>query len=219
MRIGVPAESRDGEYRVAATPETIKKLITAGHTVVVQNGAGVRASIPDADLIAAGATVAPDAEAVYASADLILRVRAPQDAELGWLEPRHILIGMLNRFDAAGLAALAARGVSAFALEAAPRISRAQSLDVLSSQANVAGYKAVLLAANAYGRLMPMLMTAAGTIKAARVVVMGVGVAGLQAIATAKRRGGGNRRAPRDQGAGGIPGRKIHRSAADRCRA
>ena len=189
MRIGVPAESRDGEYRVAATPETIKKLITAGHTVVVQSGAGVRASIPDADLIAAGATVAPDAQTVYASADLILRVRAPQDAELGWLEPRHILIGMLNRFDAAGLAALAARGVSAFALEAAPRISRAQSLDVLSSQANVAGYKAVLLAANAYGRLMPMLMTAGGTIKAARVVVMGVGVAGLQAIATAKRLG------------------------------
>jgi NAD(P) transhydrogenase subunit alpha len=189
MRIGVPAESRDGECRVAATPETIKKLVAAGHSVVIQSGAGLRASIPDADLQAAGASVVADAAAVHAGAELILRVRAPQPAEAALLESRHIVVGMLNRFDAAGLEAIAARGAMAFALEAAPRISRAQSLDVLSSQANLAGYKAVLLAANHYGRLMPMLMTAAGTVKAARVVVMGVGVAGLQAIATAKRLG------------------------------
>ncbi len=189
MRIGIPAESRDGEHRVAATPETIKKLVAAGHSVVIQAGAGLRASIPDADLQTAGASLAADAAAVHAAADLILRVRAPQQAETALLESRHIVVGMLNRFDTASLEALAARGATAFALEAAPRISRAQSLDVLSSQANLAGYKAVLLAANHYGRLMPMLMTAAGTVKAARVVVMGVGVAGLQAIATAKRLG------------------------------
>ncbi len=189
MRIGIPAESRDGEHRVAATPESIKKLVAAGHSVVIQAGAGLRASIPDADLQTAGASLAADAAAVHAAADLILRVRAPQQAETALLESRHIVVGMLNRFDTASLEALAARGATAFALEAAPRISRAQSLDVLSSQANLAGYKAVLLAANHYGRLMPMLMTAAGTVKAARVVVMGVGVAGLQAIATAKRLG------------------------------
>ncbi len=189
MRIGIPAESRDGEHRVAATPETIKKLVAAGHSVVIQAGAGLRASIPEADLQTAGASLAADAAAVHAAADLILRVRAPQQAETALLESRHIVVGMLNRFDTASLEALAARGATAFALEAAPRISRAQSLDVLSSQANLAGYKAVLLAANHYGRLMPMLMTAAGTVKAARVVVMGVGVAGLQAIATAKRLG------------------------------
>jgi NAD(P) transhydrogenase subunit alpha len=189
MRIGVPAETRDGEHRVAATPETIRKFIAAGHSVAVQAGAGLRASITDADYQAAGASVLDGSAAVHAAAELILRVRAPQADERTQLEPRHVVIGMLNRFDAEGLAALASRGATGFALEAAPRISRAQSLDVLSSQANLAGYKAVLLAANHYGRLMPMLMTAAGTVKAARVVVMGVGVAGLQAIATAKRLG------------------------------
>jgi len=189
MRIGVPAETRVGEKRVAATPETVKKLVAAKHALWVQAGAGAGASIPDADFSAAGASIAPDAAAVYGAAEVILKVRAPQTEELALLKRDQVLIGMLNRFDTAGMDALARTGAAAFALEAAPRISRAQSLDVLSSQANIAGYKAVLLAANHYPRLFPMMMTAAGTVKAARVVVMGVGVAGLQAIATAKRLG------------------------------
>src|SRR5204862_1739505 len=126
---------------------------------------------------------------LYAQSDILLKVRAPDSSELPLLKAGQVVVGMLNPFDREGLAQLAARGVTAFALEAAPRITRAQSLDVLSSQANIAGYKAVLLAANVYQRFMPMLMTAAGTVKAARVVVLGVGVAGLQAIATAKRLG------------------------------
>jgi NAD(P) transhydrogenase subunit alpha len=188
MQIGVPAETRPGETRVAATPETVKKMIAAGHAVLVQSGAGAAASMPDGDYAAAGATLVPSA-AEACAAELVLKVRAPQAAELPLLKPGQVLAGMLNRFDAEGLAALAARGVTAFALEAAPRITRAQSMDVLSSQANIAGYKAVITAAGHYGKLLPMMMTAAGTIKAARVVVMGVGVAGLQAIATAKRLG------------------------------
>jgi len=189
MRIGVPAETRPGEKRVAATPETVKRLVAAKHEVSVQAGAGAGARIPDGEFTAAGAAIVPDAASLYASAQVIFKVRAPQADELPLLRPEHVLIGMLNRFDTAGMEALARTGVLGFALEAAPRISRAQSLDVLSSQANVAGYKAVLLAANEYRKLFPMLMTAAGTVKAARVVVMGVGVAGLQAIATAKRLG------------------------------
>jgi H+-translocating NAD(P) transhydrogenase subunit alpha len=189
MRIGIPAELRAGEKRVAATPETVKKLVSAKHELVVQAGAGAGASIPDAAFAEAGARIVPDAAALYAASDLVFKVRSPLPEELPLLGPGHVLAGMLNRFDTAGLEALARTGATGFALEAAPRISRAQSLDVLSSQANVAGYKAVLLAAAHYGRLMPMLMTAAGTVKAARVVVMGVGVAGLQAIATAKRLG------------------------------
>jgi NAD(P) transhydrogenase subunit alpha len=186
MRIGVPAESRPGETRVAATPETVKKL-AARHKVVVQAGAGLAAAVTDEAYAAAGARIAGAQEAF--GADLVLKVRSPDATELGWMKPGAALVGMLDPFDADNLAALAAHGLSAFALEAAPRISRAQSLDVLSSQANIAGYKAIILAANAYGRFMPMLMTAAGTVKAARVLVMGVGVAGLQAIATAKRLG------------------------------
>ena len=188
MQIGIPAETRSGETRVAATPETVKKLLAAGHAVLVQSGAGVAASMPDGDYAAVGAKIVTSAAEAFA-AELVLKVRSPQDNELPQLKSGQVLVGMLNRFDAAGLAALAARGVTAFALEAAPRISRAQSMDVLSSQANIGGYKAVITAAGHYGKLMPMLMTAAGTIKAARVVVMGVGVAGLQAIATAKRLG------------------------------
>jgi NAD(P) transhydrogenase subunit alpha len=186
MRIGVPAESRPGETRVAATPETVKKL-AARHEVVVQAGAGLAAAVTDEAYAAAGARNAGAQEAF--GADLVLKVRSPDATELGWMKPGAALVGMLDPFDADNLAALARHGLSAFALEAAPRISRAQSLDVLSSQANIAGYKAIILAANAYGRFMPMLMTAAGTVKAARVLVMGVGVAGLQAIATAKRLG------------------------------
>jgi H+-translocating NAD(P) transhydrogenase subunit alpha len=186
MRIGVPAESRPGETRVAATPETVKKLAKL-HEIIVQSGAGLHASATDDAYVAAGARIGSAAEAL--GADLVLKVRSPGPEELALMKSGAALVGMLDPFDAEGLGALARHGVSAFALEAAPRISRAQSLDVLSSQANIAGYKAVMMAANAYQRFMPMLMTAAGTVKAARVLIMGVGVAGLQAIATAKRLG------------------------------
>ena len=187
MRIGIPAETRLGETRVAATPETVKKLVTAKHEVVVESGAGVRSSVTDEAYAAAGAQIGSAADAF--GADMVLKVRAPNPEELGLLRPGTVVIGMLNPFDTENTAVMASRGLSAFALEAAPRITRAQSMDVLSSQANIAGYKAVMLAANTYQRFMPMLMTAAGTVKAARVLIMGVGVAGLQAIATAKRLG------------------------------
>ncbi|HEY1043110.1 MAG TPA: Re/Si-specific NAD(P)(+) transhydrogenase subunit alpha [Telluria sp.] len=186
MKIGIPAETRPGETRVAATPETVKKL-AAGHQVVVQAGAGVMASVPDEAYVAAGATIGSAADAF--GADLVLKVRAPDDAERALMRSGAVLVGMLNPFDADNTEAMAKAGLLAFALEAVPRITRAQSMDVLSSQANIAGYKAVMMAANTYQRFMPMLMTAAGTVKAARVLIMGVGVAGLQAIATAKRLG------------------------------
>ncbi len=189
MEIGIPAETRAGETRVAATPETVKKLIAAKHVIRVQSGAGVAASIPDSEFTAAGATIVATAAEVYQQSALVLKVRGPQADEITQLKSGQVLIGILNRFDVAGLEALAKQGVTGFALEAAPRITRAQSMDVLSSQANIGGYKAVVMAADHYGRMFPMMMTAAGTIKAARVVVMGVGVAGLQAIATAKRLG------------------------------
>ena len=190
MRIGIPAEVRSGETRVAATPETVTKLTQAGlHTVLVQAGAGLAAAITDADFASAGATIAPDAPTVYGQSDIILKVRGPEASELSMLRPGVVLVGMLNPHDAAGLETLAAAGTIAFALEAIPRITRGQAMDVLSSQANIAGYKAVLLAANEYGRFMPMMMTAAGTVKAARILILGAGVAGLQAIATAKRLG------------------------------
>ena len=187
MRIGIPAETRQGETRVAATPETVKKLVAAKHQVIVQSGAGVAASIPDEAFSAVGAQIGSAADAF--GCEMVLKVRTPSAEERGLMKSGTVLIGMLNPFDAEGLNALASSGLSAFALEAAPRITRAQSMDVLSSQANIAGYKAVLMAANTYQRFMPMLMTAAGTVKAARVLIMGVGVAGLQAIATAKRLG------------------------------
>jgi NAD(P) transhydrogenase subunit alpha len=187
MLIGVPAETMAGETRVAVTPETAKKLVAQGHVVRVQSDAGVAASVTDAAYTAVGAEVTDAAGAL--GADLVLKVRTPSDAELAQMKPGATLVGMLNPFDAQGLQKLATAGVTAFALEAAPRTTRAQSMDVLSSQANIAGYKAVMLAANHYQRFFPMLMTAAGTVKAARVVILGVGVAGLQAIATAKRLG------------------------------
>ena len=186
MRIGIPAETRAGETRVAATPETVKKL-AAKHQVVVQSGAGVTASVIDEAYVAAGATIGSAADAF--GCDVVLKVRAPSADERALMKQGAVLIGMLNPFDGENIAAMAASGLSAFALEAVPRITRAQSMDVLSSQANIAGYKAVMVAANTYQRFMPMLMTAAGTVKAARVLIMGVGVAGLQAIATAKRLG------------------------------
>lgn len=187
MRIGVPAETLPGEARVAATAETVKKLVAQGHGVVVQSGAGIAAGIPDADFQAAGAEIG-DAAAAF-GAEIVLKVRRPQDQELALMKSGSTVVGMLEPFNAAGLQSLAAAGLTSFALEAAPRTTRAQSLDVLSSQANIAGYKAVIVAADHYPRFMPMLMTAAGTVKAARVVVLGAGVAGLQAIATAKRLG------------------------------
>jgi NAD(P) transhydrogenase subunit alpha len=187
MLIGVPAETLAGETRVAVTPETVKKLVASGHAVRVQAGAGTAASVTDAAYQAAGAEITDQAGAF--SADMVLKVRTPTDAEAALLKSGAVVIGMLNPFDAAGLQRLAAAGVTGFALEAAPRTTRAQSMDVLSSQANIAGYKAVMIAADKYQRFFPMLMTAAGTVKAARVVILGVGVAGLQAIATAKRLG------------------------------
>ena len=187
MRIGVPLEHKSGEFRVAATPETVKKYISAGHEVLVESNAGVAASVPDASYQAVGATIGTSAD-VFAC-DMILKVRAPSDNELSQIKAGTVLIGMLDPFDNAMIAAMAAKGITAFALEAAPRTTRAQSMDVLSSQANIAGYKAVMVASNAYQRFMPMLMTAAGTVKAARILILGAGVAGLQAIATAKRLG------------------------------
>ena len=187
MHIGVPAETVAGETRVAATPETVKKIMAQGHTVAVQSGAGVAASVTDAAYEAAGAQITDAAGAL--GAELVLKVRAPSAAELSHMKTGSALVGMLNPFDADGLQRIAAAGVTSFALEAAPRTTRAQSMDVLSSQANIAGYKAVMMAADKYQRFFPMLMTAAGTVKAARVVILGVGVAGLQAIATAKRLG------------------------------
>ncbi|MEZ2295350.1 Re/Si-specific NAD(P)(+) transhydrogenase subunit alpha [Variovorax sp. RCC_210] len=187
MLIGVPAETLAGETRVAVTPETVKKLVASGHAIRVQAGAGIAASVTDAAYQAAGAEITDQVGAF--SADMVLKVRTPTDAETALLKSGAVVIGMLNPFDAGGLQRLASAGVVAFALEAAPRTTRAQSMDVLSSQANIAGYKAVMIAADKYQRFFPMLMTAAGTVKAARVVILGVGVAGLQAIATAKRLG------------------------------
>jgi len=187
MLIGVPAETTAGETRVAVTPETVKKLVATGHAVRVQSGAGIAASVTDAAYQAAGAEIV-DATGAF-GADMVLKVRTPSEPETALMKPGTVVIGMLNPFDAAGLQRLAGAGLTAFALEAAPRTTRAQSMDVLSSQANIAGYKAVMIAADKYQRFFPMLMTAAGTVKAARVVILGVGVAGLQAIATAKRLG------------------------------
>jgi NAD(P) transhydrogenase subunit alpha len=187
MLIGVPLETVAGETRVAVTPETAKKLKAQGHTLRIQSGAGVAASATDEAYIAAGAEITDQAGAL--GADLVLKVRAPLDSELSLMKTGANLVGMLNPFDAPGLQRLAGAGLTSFALEAAPRTTRAQSMDVLSSQANIAGYKAVMIAADKYQRFFPMLMTAAGTVKAARVVILGVGVAGLQAIATAKRLG------------------------------
>ena len=187
MRIGVPAETRSGETRVAVTPETAKKLKAQGHTLLIQSGAGVAASVTDEAYHAVGAEITDAAGAL--ACDMVLKVSAPSADELKHMKSGAALVGMLNPFDAEGLTRLAGAGLTSFALEAAPRTTRAQSMDVLSSQANIAGYKAVMVAADKYQRFFPMLMTAAGTVKAARVVILGVGVAGLQAIATAKRLG------------------------------
>jgi NAD(P) transhydrogenase subunit alpha len=190
MNLAVIKERRAGEARVAATPETVRKLKGLGLTVIVESGAGEGARISDSDYSAAGAEVASDAAAALQNAQIVLKVRAPDLAEVEALPRGGVLIGLLSPYAEKEIAAaLAARRVDAFAMEFLPRISRAQSMDVLSSQANLAGYKAVIDAAAHFGRAMPMMMTAAGTIAPARVFIMGVGVAGLQAIATARRLG------------------------------
>ncbi len=190
MKIAIPRETAAGETRVAATPESVKKFKGLGLDLVVESGAGDGARIADADYVAAGAAIAPDAKAAVADADIILKVRSPSAAETAMLKKGAVIAALLAPYtEKPAIATLAGQGVTAFAMEFLPRISRAQSMDVLSSQANLAGYKAVIDAAAHFGRAMPMMMTAAGTIAPARVLVMGVGVAGLQAIATAKRLG------------------------------
>jgi NAD(P) transhydrogenase subunit alpha len=188
--IAVTKERRAGETRVAAVPETVKKLIGAGFSVVVESGAGVSAAYPDADYAAAGATIAKTAKDAIGKADILFKVRPPEAEEIKALQKGVIVVATLNPYmERATLDALAKQGATAFAMEFVPRITRAQVMDVLSSQANLAGYRAVIEAAEAYGKALPMMMTAAGTIAAAKVFVMGVGVAGLQAIATARRLG------------------------------
>ncbi|MFN3859716.1 MAG: Re/Si-specific NAD(P)(+) transhydrogenase subunit alpha [Caulobacter sp.] len=188
--IAVTRERRAGETRVAATPETVKKLIAAGAQVVVEAGAGAGASIPDAEFAAAGATVEAALKGALAKADVLFKVRAPEAEEIAGLKSGAVVAATLNPHqDRATLEALAKAGATAFAMEFVPRITRAQVMDVLSSQANLAGYRAVIEAAETFGKALPMMMTAAGTVAAAKVFVMGVGVAGLQAIATARRLG------------------------------
>jgi NAD(P) transhydrogenase subunit alpha len=189
MRIGVPKETAAGEHRVALVPEVISKLTAKGLDVVVQAGAGAQALLPDASFTEAGARVVADAAEVWGS-DLVVVIAPPDASQIQSLAPGSVLVGFLAPLSSpATTRALADAKVTAFAMEAIPRISRAQSMDALSSQSNVAGYKAALLGAEQIGRFFPMLMTAAGTIPPAKVLVLGVGVAGLQAIATAKRLG------------------------------
>jgi len=195
MKIAVPKERRPGEKRVAATPETVKKLVALGVQVTVETGAGIAAAIPDDDYKAAGASIGADARATYADADVVFKVQRPMSAaegndEVGLIRRGAALVAILSPYsDRQGVEAYAANGIDAFAMEFMPRITRAQSMDVLSSQANLAGYRAVIDAAAEFGRAFPMMMTAAGTVAPARVMIMGVGVAGLQAIATARRLG------------------------------
>lgn len=189
MQIAIPAERVARETRVAATPETVKKLVSAGHKISVESGAGKHSAVLDAAYRDAGATITPDAASTYAGAELVLKVRSPSADEIGLIPEGAAVIALCDPYRNTLLADYAARKLNVFAMELVPRTTRAQSMDVLSSQANIAGYKAVLLATEFYPRFMPMLMTAAGTVKPARVLVMGAGVAGLQAIATAKRLG------------------------------
>jgi NAD(P) transhydrogenase subunit alpha len=188
MRIAVAREVDSSEPRVAATPDTIKKFKTLGADVAVEPGAGIKSGIPDAEFTAAGATISADA---VKDADVVLKVRRPTDAELATYKKGAVVLAIMDPYgNDTALAAMAKAGIVAFAMELMPRITRAQSMDVLSSQANLAGYRAVIDASSEYGRALPMMMTAAGTVPAAKIFVMGVGVAGLQAIATARRLGG-----------------------------
>lgn len=190
MRIAVLRETLDNEPRVAITPETIKKYIALGADIVIEKDAGTLAGIPDADYKQAGASIAATAEKTTADADIILKVRRPNDNEIKNLKKGALVIGILDPYgNEKTLQTLADAEITSFAMEFMPRITRAQVMDVLSSQANLAGYRAVIDAAAEYGRAFPMMMTAAGTVPAARVFIMGAGVAGLQAIATARRLG------------------------------
>ena len=187
MKIAVAAETDAGEPRVAAVPETVKKMIGLGAEVAVMPGAGVKSGVPDSEYAAAGAAVSADA---LNGADVVLQVRRPPASELPRMKKGALVIGIMDPYgNDAALKQIADAGLVAFAMELMPRITRAQSMDVLSSQANLAGYRAVIDAAEEYGRALPMMMTAAGTVPAAKVFIMGVGVAGLQAIATARRLG------------------------------
>ncbi len=189
MLIAVVSETRAHETRVAATPETVKKFVALGCDVRVQKGAGAASSYPDAQYEAAGAAIANDLAATCKGADVVLKVRAPQEDELKALPKGMVVVAMFSPYNNPLLETYAKQGLTCFSLEMIPRISRAQSMDVLSSQANIGGYKAVLLAGEHYKKFFPMLMTAAGTVSPAKVLVMGAGVAGLQAIATARRLG------------------------------
>jgi NAD(P) transhydrogenase subunit alpha len=190
MVIGVPAETAPGERRVALVPETVARLTKAGLTVNVQRGAGEPAAFVDSAYEGAGAVLVPDAAALYGGSDFIVKVQRPSDAELAMMKPGQTLLAFLSPLgDAAFVEKINGRGVTALSMDAIPRITRAQSMDALSSQANIGGYKAVLIAAELLPRFFPMLTTAAGTIPPAKVLILGVGVAGLQAIATARRLG------------------------------
>ena len=190
MRIAVLRETFDNEPRVAITPETVKKYISLGADIIIEKDAGLRAGIPDAEYEQAGATIAATAQKASADADIILKVRRPNDAEIKNFKKDALVIGIIDPYgNEKSLEALAKADITSFAMEFMPRITRAQVMDVLSSQANLAGYRAVIDAASEYGRAFPMMMTAAGTVPAARVFIMGAGVAGLQAIATARRLG------------------------------
>jgi NAD(P) transhydrogenase subunit alpha len=190
MKIAVPRETEALESRVAATPDTVKKYVGLGCEVFVQSGAGAASDIPDAAYAEAGAKLEKSAAAVLKSADIVLKVRRPDASELKSIKKGAILVAMMDPFGAAdAIRPFAAKGVIVFSMELMPRITRAQTMDVLSSQSNLAGYKAVIDAAAEFSRALPMMMTAAGTVPAARVFVMGAGVAGLQAIATARRLG------------------------------
>jgi H+-translocating NAD(P) transhydrogenase subunit alpha len=190
MKISIPKERRPHERRVAASPDSVKRLVGQGLEVVVETGAGAEAAFTDDAYKAAGASIAPDAAAAFGAGDIVLKVQRPLPEELRFLRRGTALVGLLAPLQFPDdVPALARTGVSSFAMELVPRITRAQSMDVLSSQANLAGYRIVLEASTAFGRAFPMMMTAAGTIPPARVLVMGAGVAGLQAIATARRLG------------------------------
>ncbi len=189
MRVGIPKERRDNERRVAASPETVKKMVALGVEVEVEKGAGLGAAISDQAFADAGATLVDDAAAAWAG-DIVLKVQRPTNEEMGRLHQGQVLIGALDPYmNREQVAAYAEAGVAAFALELLPRTTRGQAMDVLSSQANLAGYKAVIDAMAAYDRVLPMMMTAAGTVTPAKIFVVGAGVAGLQAIATARRMG------------------------------
>ena len=190
MRIAVLAERASGETRVAVSPDTVKKIVGLGHAVAIQAGAGSASSFPDAQYEAAGATIAANAADALNGADLLLKVRAPEADEISALRAGAGVVALMNPYGAKALVdGLAAKGLAALAMEFVPRITRAQAMDALSSQSNLAGYRAVIEAATLYGRGFPMMMTAAGTVAAAKCFIMGAGVAGLQAIATARRLG------------------------------